>query len=190
MLRGPGTADTHLHFSYGANCSHAVLTKRGVEPLSSKPAVANHDVGLVFQHRGGFATLMRSDRAATVPVLGTMLQPHGMLYELTNHQLDALCAFETGYSFGTVKITTYGGQQTTASAFYSRPALLLPRPVAPTERYLSLIVEGLRKGGIESIMWNGWLQLRLLLVEVSRQNTLILLRADWRQQLLQQCCVS
>lgn len=176
MHQGHRKADTVLHFSYGANCNPAVLKRRDVTPLTSVPAVANRGVCLVFQHRGGFATLMRTDRTGTnstttgqrafatagnstadvciasPQVQATILRPHGMLYEVSQRQLDTLCAFETGYTLESVEVTAYGAQQqTTATAFVTRPALLLPRAVAPTEKYLNLIVEGAQKGGIEQL---------------------------------------
>lgn len=151
---------TSLHFSYGANCNSAVLSKRGVIPISSVPAIAGRDFALSFQHRGGYATLTRRDhQESDIVVFGAselhadesvVWQPHGKLYELSSSDLAALSAAETGYTLRPIQVTPYGSLQSEqATAFFTRPPFRLSRPLPPTERYLRLIVDGARSGGIE-----------------------------------------
>lgn len=162
------------YFAYGANLSYQVLRSRGVAPPEQAlPAVAPADATLTFQHRGGFATIDwephvvaanpqvpklhdavcpdardRPNAAAANAAAKTacsISRPHGMLYLLTQGQLAALAARETGYRVATMPVRPYsGGETVAAKVFVSQRMLQLRRPVPPTRRYLDLIIDGTR----------------------------------------------
>lgn len=163
----PSPPGQTLHFAYGANLSRAVLAKRGVVPIRREPAVASEAIALAFQHRGGFATLQRSSGAKGRAAAGIrdidagtagraycIAQPHGVLYLLDDADLKRLEGRETGYSLQTIAATTYSSgaaREVQATAFFSRPALLLPAAVPPTQRYKSLLVEGARQNDLDHL---------------------------------------
>jgi len=161
-----------LHFAYGANMNRAVLAKREVRPLKSEPAVASASVELAFRHRGGYATLQQATasanlrtqsaiHAADCHAQGTaygraccLARPHGTLYLLQEHDLKKLAARETGYTLQDVTVTTYSGEdswgeETQASAFHSRPSLMLPVAVPPPADYLELLIEGAQQNELD-----------------------------------------
>jgi hypothetical protein len=85
-------------------------------------------------------------------------QPYGMLYELTKEQLQLIEAKEIGYQRKTILVTTTTMTTTDASmtntgndnklvsleatVFVSAPYMSLRHPVAPTQRYRDLILQG------------------------------------------------
>lgn len=74
-----------------------------------------------------------------------ILQPHGMLYLLSEAHLAALTQRETGYKLTAMEVTPYESENTmVAAVFISQRLLRLPRPVPPTQRYLDLMLTGAR----------------------------------------------
>ncbi len=102
--------DTVLHFSYGANMASAVLAKRGVKPLASRPAaLADPATVLSFCHRGGFSTLVMqpSQRQGGAVARLQRENVHGVLYSLTKADMAALQRAETGYVLQPVSVHPY-----------------------------------------------------------------------------------
>ena len=115
MLPRPAAAaasagDAVLHFSYGANMASSVLSKRGVKPLASRPAVlAEPAVVLSFCHRGGFATLVMqpSQQSNGADPRLQRRNVHGVLYSLSRADMAALQRAETGYFLQAVSVQPY-----------------------------------------------------------------------------------
>lgn len=163
-----------LYLAYGANMAASVLAKRGVHSLSSEAAVvADRGTWLSFSHRGGYASLhlQRQLRrlpwpaadcsaASTAPPLRAgpaWQQPHGVLHTLRPGDLQRLAGREVGYRAVQLAVFTYRGEACRAAAFVSSPLLQLYRPVPPTRRYRSLLVEGSRQHGLDG-SYTAWLE--------------------------------
>jgi len=81
-------------------------------------------------------------------------QPYGMLYELTKEQLQQIEAKEIGYQRRIIPVSTCSTTEVPASnqstmkatldatVFISAPYMTLRHPVAPTQRYRDLILQG------------------------------------------------
>lgn len=99
---------------------------------------------LSFCHRGGFATLINSQKS------GEQLQhkdltcskTHGVLYKIGEQDFKKLAGSETGYGTVFLEVELYNSARTIAAAFVSRPALMLSKPLPPTRKYLNLILSG------------------------------------------------
>lgn len=78
------------YLAYGANLDAAVMAGRGVQARAKPRAVRLPNHRVVFRHRGGYATLVEQASGDCPPA-------EGVLYELTDAQLDDLSRYETGY---------------------------------------------------------------------------------------------
>jgi hypothetical protein len=159
------------YFAYGANLASATLARRGIAPAppSTVAQVTDPHTALVFVHRGGYATLATAAAGVAeapwqwlkLPPPSTAAdglvfwRPYGVVYELTEVQLEAIAVKEIGYRQTEVAVTAEG-QEVTAVAFLSSPWTQLRRPVAPTQRYRDLILSGARERGLPE-EYVGWL---------------------------------
>ena len=150
------------YFAYGANISPAKMRQRlSRMSLSCEPAQAIEDgVHLAFSHRGGFATLAKTEKQLS-HLAGTdahpvFQNPHGVLYQLSHQDLRVIAGHETGYKLSLMPVQTYQGHVVDANVFVSRPALALPRGLKPPLRYLELLKSGAREQGL-SQEYQTWL---------------------------------
>lgn len=178
----PGTPAL-LYFAYGANMASATLRKRGVAPLAAQPAVLEDpSLCLSFGHRGGYATVGPQPAlggsgggrgrdgpgggGAAAGTAGHRPQlwrspVHGVLYTLLPEDLQRLQRWEVGYRRSELAVLTYGGgaegaeRRRPAAVFQSSPLLRLRAPVAPTHRYLALLLAGAREHQLagEHLAW-------------------------------------
>ena len=104
----PPPAGTVRYFAYGANTASSTLARRGVQVLTSRPAVLV-DPGTVisFQHRGGFATLTKAPPEQEADPRLQRGSVHGVVYSLSRTDMAALQRAETGYTLATVRVSTY-----------------------------------------------------------------------------------
>jgi hypothetical protein len=86
----------------------STLAKRGVEVMTSRPAViVDPDAAISFRHRGGFATLIRDPPVHGVDPRVQRENVHGVLYTLSRANMAALQRAETGYTLEAVRVCTY-----------------------------------------------------------------------------------
>ena len=104
----PPPAGTVKYFAYGANTASSTLARRGVQVLTSRPAVLV-DPGTVisFQHRGGFAMLTKAPPEQEADPRLQRGSVHGVVYSLSRTDMAALQRAETGYTLATVRVSTY-----------------------------------------------------------------------------------
>lgn len=121
--------------------SKQILAQRDIQATEPSQAaiLSNPDLRLTFSHRGGFATLRE---AGSTVFRNEYRQVHGVLMDLSAKELQVLAKAETGYTLRKVLVQTYRGEHKEASAFFSKPSLLLKNEVPPTKRYLSLLQSG------------------------------------------------
>ena len=136
-----------LYFSYGANMSLQKLSQRGIaldHPGCAAVVDSSQKYSLAFCHRGGFATLMKPNaKQKLLDEQGLIYnKPHGVLYQIGKQDFERLKRAETGYTVSEIMVQPYYSEKVTATAFVSKPSLMLNRPVRPTKRYLDLVIEG------------------------------------------------
>eukprot|EP00873_Tetraselmis_striata_P007122 jgi/Tetstr1/427386/TSEL_017550.t1 len=153
----PPSSGRELHFAYGANLASRTLLRRGVVPAggSRSASLSDASLRLSFQHRGGYATLVRDGKSGAD---GRLPCVYGALYELEEEDLLTLIRAEGGYFLGKVAVQVIGDCSTIdgggeppvlmASTFLSHPLRLLAAEVPPTPRYLKLIRDGARERGL------------------------------------------
>lgn len=134
--------DLELHFAYGANMAASTLSRRGLKPIKSFPCqVCDQHTWLSFQHRSGFATLIKGGGSPDYYPL-QFQQPHGVLHTISRDDLKKLESAETGYGLEQIAVKTYDGEVFSASVFVSTRLLVLRSPVPPELRYVDLMRQG------------------------------------------------
>jgi hypothetical protein len=144
----------HFYFAYGANMNSKTLARRGVGTLNSQPLdelrgqpaqLCEPRIGLSFQHRGGFSTLVSNQKQCEKVHKGGLVycKPYGVIYSVTEKQLKALEKYEIGYCRTEMRVKIINSSiHVTAITFVSTLWTTLRHPVAPTARYRNIVLEG------------------------------------------------
>ena len=134
------------YFGFGSNMNITSLRAKGVEPLSSRPAVLlgwrlRFNVQHFFRHEGGVGNIEAAQ--ADDRVLGVLHQcPVEALAPL-----DATEARGQGYDRITVQVEA-DGKQVPAFTYVGMPAFIDDRCL-PSRRYLNILLEGARQAGLD-----------------------------------------
>jgi sulfite reductase (NADPH) flavoprotein alpha-component len=134
------------YFGYGSNIDLSSLRSKGVEPVSSVPAVLRgwnlrFNVQHWFPHEGGVGNIQPSANPDDLV--------EGMLHMCRDAELPALDEVESygyGYDRITVPLVT-GTGPVDAFAYVGLPAFLDDRCL-PTQRYLNIIIRGAEAAGL------------------------------------------
>ena len=128
------------YFAYGSMCNPVSLKRRGIIPRASLAAKLE-GYRLVFSTAGGMANIEPSSDSYF----------HGILHLITDKMFTVLCAIEATYDTVDVPCLPYHSQvPITAKAFIISLDKLppaSPSPTLPTERYMTIILQGLRHFG-------------------------------------------
>ncbi|RYG66194.1 gamma-glutamylcyclotransferase, partial [bacterium] len=127
------------YFGYGSNLSVPSLRAKGVDPLSSEPAILDgwrlaFDLPDFFEIEGGTGNIQRSENDAV----------HGVLHGCRNTDLARLDQLEAvGISYERIEgtVTTYSGRRARAFVYVGIPSILDPKCL-PSERYRNIVVRG------------------------------------------------
>ena len=134
------------YFGFGSNMNITSLRAKGVEPLSSRPAVLHgwrlrFNVQHFFRHEGGVGNIETSH--ADDRVLGVLHQcPDEALAPL-----DTTEARGNGYDRIIVQVEA-DGQQIPAFTYIGMPAFI-DNDCLPSRRYLNILIEGARQAGLD-----------------------------------------
>lgn len=135
------------YFGYGSNMSVISLRAKGVEPLSSEPAVLEgwrltFDIPDFFAIEGGTGNL-EAVQSETV---------HGVLHGCRRQDLATLDQLEAlGITYRRVEttVTTYGGRHVRAYVYLGIPSIL-DASCRPSERYRNILVRGATQAGLDA----------------------------------------
>ncbi|RYG75705.1 gamma-glutamylcyclotransferase, partial [bacterium] len=127
------------YFGYGSNLSVPSLRAKGVDPLSSEPAILDgwrlsFDLPDFFAIEGGTGNIQRSEPDAV----------HGVLHGCRNADLARLDSLEAvGISYERIEgtVTTYSGKRARAFVYVGLPSIL-DGQCLPSERYKNILVRG------------------------------------------------
>lgn len=129
-----------LYFGFGSNMDRISLSAKGVEPVSSWPAVLpgwrlRFNVEHFFRHEGGVGNI------EPAPDTGEAVQ--GVLHRCKDADLAALDAAEAcdyGYRRITVPVQS-GGETVQALTYVGMPAFI-NEACRPSRRYLNILIRG------------------------------------------------
>ena len=130
------------YFAYGSMCNPVSLKRRGTIPRASLPAKLE-GYRLVFSTAGGMANIEPSSDSCF----------HGIVHLITDKMFTIIDEIEAVYDNIDVPCLPYDSQvPITAKAFIFPPHKqqflpASPSPPLPTERYMTIIVQGLRHFG-------------------------------------------
>lgn len=145
------------YFSYGANMSFSVLSRRGVVTKQRCPAaVVDPGLSLVFQHRGGYSTLAALPPGSAARYRPYLPQVHGVLYQVAQDDMAKLKKAEGGYDTMEVEVETYDGWRVNATTFVSSPLAQLQHEVTPTEKYMRVLRDGAADNYLDPL-YQAWL---------------------------------
>jgi gamma-glutamylcyclotransferase (GGCT)/AIG2-like uncharacterized protein YtfP len=136
------------YLGYGSNMDLTSLRAKGVEPLSSEPAVLSgwrlaFNVRHFFRHEGGVANIIESGDPAD--------EVHGMLHLCEDDalsKLDAAEAFGYGYDRVEVAVQTLHARHR-AVAYIGMPSFL-DDSCLPSRRYLNILCNGAQRAGLNA----------------------------------------
>lgn len=146
---------TILLFGYGALLHPSKIFDR--QPAWTPACAPKH--ALSFRHRMGFGTLEPLGENSDSDGTSQHRSPgcaHGVVYRLTTEEVAELSRRERGYTMETIPVLPLDGEDITeAVAFISSRWNVLNQAVAPTRRYVDLIVGGAELRGLpeEYIKW-------------------------------------
>lgn len=133
------------YFGYGSNMSRLSLRTKGVEPLSTAPAVLG-DWRLVFNINHPFAFEGRV--ANVIPKTGGLV--HGALHGCDDdvlHHLDSFEGLGVYYERMQLEVRTYQGEAQRAYVYVGLPTFLKPEG-RPSLRYRNILIDGGRDVGL------------------------------------------
>ena len=134
------------YFGFGSNMNVTSLRAKGVEPLSSRPAVLHgwrlrFNVQHFFRHEGGVGNIEISQTGDRVL---------GVLHQCPDEALAPLDATEAcgqGYDRIIVQVEA-DGERIPAFTYVGMPAFI-DDGCLPSRRYLNILIEGARQAGLD-----------------------------------------
>lgn len=137
------------YFGYGSNMDAGSLRAKGVQPLSSTPALLTgwrlrFNVEHFFPHEGGVGNIEPS-REPDSGVWGVLHHLHDEHLAL----LDQSELYPDGYDRIEVPVHTRGGERVAALAYVGTPRFVNDACL-PTRRYLNILVAGARAAGLDA----------------------------------------
>lgn len=133
------------YFGYGSNMSRLSLRTKGVEPLSTTPAVLG-DWRLAFNITHPFS--FEGSVANVVPEVGGLV--HGALHACPDevlHHLDSFEGLGVYYERVQLKVRTYQSERHLAYVYVGLPTILQPEGRSSL-RYRNILVDGGRDVGL------------------------------------------
>ena len=128
------------YFGYGSMCNPVSLKRRGIMPRTSIPSTLD-GYRLVFNTSAAMANIERSPDSSL----------HGILHLITDDLFSSLVELEAAYDRTEVPCVPYDNQTIVRAHSFMLPPHKVPPaltpPTLPTERYMTIILQGLRHFG-------------------------------------------
>jgi cation transport regulator ChaC len=145
----PGGVDLSVfrYFGYGSNLNMISFRAKGVEPLTSRPAILHgwrlrFNVQHFFRHEGGVGNIERC-AAPGACVLG-------VLYDCPDDALAALDAMEAcGHGYDRISVDVEAEGEQFSALTYVGMSEFIDHACLPSRRYLNIVIDGAKRAGLD-----------------------------------------